>query len=128
MRTFGSGNLSQTSVHDLSFTDNIILDTIGNTDGCRSDFKALFGFGLYIDNFSRDISITGNTIQGSTAAGILIQNSTAGINGNTLYNNASGSMYTGQVVITGSPSLVNTLWDNVFYSSEGYRLDPRRRR
>ena len=56
VRTFGSNDLSNSSVHDLTFNENIIVDIPGNTNGCRNDFDALFGFGLYIDNFSRDIS------------------------------------------------------------------------
>jgi uncharacterized repeat protein (TIGR01451 family) len=116
VRTFGSSNLSTTAVFDLTFNENIILDTSGNTDGCKSDFKPLFGFGLYIDNYSRNISITGNTIINSTVAGILIQNSTANITSNTLYNNANGTMYTGQLVITDSPSYVSSIKGNVLYS------------
>ena len=49
-------------------------------------------------------------------AGILIQNSTASITGNTLYNNVTGTMWTAQVEITGDPSYVSSLTGNVLYS------------
>ncbi len=104
VRTFGSGSVSSSPVHDLLFRENIIVDTIGNTDGCNTTYDPLFGFGLYIDNYSRDVTVTGNSIISSTVAGILYQNSTGVITGNTLYNNSSGSMYSGQVVLTASPT------------------------
>jgi len=116
VRTFGSGTLGATGVYDLTFNENILLDISGNTDGCKPEFKSLFGFGFYLDNYSRNITLTGNTVIGATVAGILVQNSTANISGNTLYNNASGTMYTGQVVITGPPSYVSMLDGNVLYS------------
>ena len=116
VRTFGRDSLVTSAVHDLTFSENILADIPGNTDGCKTDYKPLFGFGFYIDNYSRDITITGNTVTNATAAGILIQNSTASITDNTLYDNASGSMYTGQVVITDSPAYVSTLSGNILYS------------
>jgi uncharacterized repeat protein (TIGR01451 family) len=116
IRTFGSENLGATAVHDLIFHGNILVEIPGNTDGCKAEFKDLFGFGLYIDNYSRDVVITANTITGASVAGILIQNSTASITDNTLYGNVSGTMYTGQVVITGSPSYVSGLQGNTLYS------------
>ena len=103
-------------VHDLLFYENIILDTIGNTDGCLSTYDALFGFGLYIDNYSRDVTISSNTIISSTASGILYQNSTGSITANTLYNNSRGSMYSAQINLTSSPTYVASQTNNVLYS------------
>ncbi len=116
VRTFGSGSLGTTPVHDLLFYENIILDTIGNTDGCLSTYDALFGFGLYIDNYSRDVTISSNTIISSTASGILYQNSTGSITANTLYNNSRGSMYSAQINLTSSPTYVASQTNNVLYS------------
>ncbi|MFM7574788.1 MAG: hypothetical protein ACKO4S_16905 [Snowella sp.] len=73
----------------MTINNNTIVDTLGNTDGCRSDFDPLFGFGIYIDNFSRNVTITGNNISNSTASGILFRNSTGSTTGNTLYNNGN---------------------------------------
>ena len=53
VRTFGSDNMSNTSVHDLLFDENLILNTSGNTDGCNTTYREEFGFGLYIDHNSR---------------------------------------------------------------------------
>ncbi len=116
VRTFGRDNLDTSAVHDLTFEGNIILNTIGNTDGCQSAYDALFGFGLYIDNYSRDINITGNTIVSSTAAGILYQNSTGAITSNTLYNNSRGSMYSAQVTLTEAPTFISQHSSNILFS------------
>jgi parallel beta-helix repeat protein len=116
VRTFGGGNLASTPVHDLTFRQNIILDTLGNTDGCHTTYDPLFGFGLYIDNYSRDVTITGNTIISSTVAGILYQRSTGRMTDNTLYNNSRGSMVSAQVTLGDSVTQVPEQRGNVLYS------------
>ncbi len=116
VRTFGSSNLNDTPVHDLSFDHNLILNTLGNTDGCIETYKPLFGFGLYIDHYSRDVSITGNTLVNATVGGILYQNSTGTVQDNVLYNNSSGSMYSAQVVVGGSPARLDQHSGNVLYA------------
>ncbi|NTU64452.1 MAG: hypothetical protein HGB05_13900, partial [Chloroflexi bacterium] len=85
INTFGS------NVHDIQILSNIITDTICNTDGAHPDFRALFGFGLYIDMDSASVNATGNTVARSTAHGILYQNSTGNIQNNTLFDNALAS-------------------------------------
>ena len=115
VRTFGSGDLSSTPVHDLLFDHNLILDTIGNTDGCNSTYKSLFGFGLYIDHYSRDVTITGNTVVSSTVHGILYQDSTGSVTGNTLYNNSRTCEYGAQLYVGGAPSYVSQHSGNVLY-------------
>lgn len=116
VRTFGRDNLSQTPVHDLTFRQNIIVDTLGNTDGCIDTYDPLFGFGLYIDNYSRDVTMTGNTVISSTVAGIHYQRSTGSISGNTLYNNSRGSMYSAQVGLDEPETIITDHSQNVLYS------------
>lgn len=119
VRTFGRDSLGASAVHDLTFNQNIIVDTTGNTDGCQADFDSLFGFGFYIDNYSRSININGNTVINSTAHGILFQNSTGSATNNTLYNNGNNSDYSAaQLYITnggGDPSYVNLNTGNIFF-------------
>lgn len=120
VRTFGRDSLGESAVHDLIFTGNILLDTTGNTDGCKSNFDALFGFGFYIDNYSRSITLSGNTVINSTAHGILFQNSTGSISNNTLYNNGNNDDYSAaQLHVTngggGDPSYVNLSTGNIFF-------------
>ena len=116
VRTFGNSNLTDTSVHDLAFNQNIIIEPIGNTDGCLDTYDPLFGFGLYFDNYTRDVAVTGNTIISATAAGVLFQRSTGSITGNTLYNNSAGTMYSAQVALGGSPTTITQHNGNVLYA------------
>jgi uncharacterized repeat protein (TIGR01451 family) len=102
INTFGSG------VHDIQITGNIITDTIGNTDGTHSNFRALFGFGLYIDEHSANITSFGNTVARSTGHGILYQNSNGNIQNNTLFDNATeAALWADQIDITGNSSVPN---------------------
>ncbi len=102
INTFGSG------VHDIQILSNIITATIGNTDGAYASFRALFGFGLYIDQNSANITITDNTVARSTAHGILYQNSSGVIQRNTLFDNArEASLWAEQIDITGNSSVSN---------------------
>ncbi|MGC9394789.1 MAG: hypothetical protein ACP5J4_08035 [Anaerolineae bacterium] len=115
VRTFGRDNFSATPVYQLEFRSNIVVDTPGNTDGCHETYKSLFGFGLYIDNYSRDVLIDGNTVISSTAAGILYQRSTGMIQNNVLYHNSAGDMWSSQVALAGSDTRVN-LQTNVLFA------------
>ncbi len=102
INTFGSG------VHDIQILSNIITDTIGNTDGTHPNFRAQFGFGIYIDQNSANITTANNTIAHSTADGILYQNSTGVIQNNTLFNNATAAdLWANQVDVTGNSSISN---------------------
>jgi len=114
VRTFGRDSLSASAVHDLTISNNIIVNIPGNTDGCHSTYRPLFGMGLYIDNYSRDVLVTGNSIIDTTFTGILYQQSTGQIRQNTVYNAASGTMYTGQVNLAGS-STQASLSNNIMY-------------
>jgi uncharacterized repeat protein (TIGR01451 family) len=119
VRTFGRDSLAQTAAHDLVFNENMIFDTIGNTDGCHGTYKSLFGFGFYIDHYSRNVALTGNTAISSTVHGILYQDSTGTVTDNTLYNNSRTANWSGQVWLTGSPTTVSAHTDNVLYSLNG---------
>jgi parallel beta-helix repeat protein len=114
VRLFGRDSFASTEVHDVDLTGNIIVNTIGNTDGCHSTFRTLFGFGLYIDNWSDAIDVSGNTVVGSTASGVLFQNSRGTLTNNTIYGNASGQWVGAQLNVVGSPSRVASQ-GNVFF-------------
>ncbi len=116
VRSFGSGSLGSTPVHDLTFRQNIVVETIGNTDGCRSDFDAQFGFGFYIDHFSRQVVLENNVVIQSTAHGILFQDSTGTVLGNTLFHNGENAAYeAAQLYVGSSPAYVSSSTDNLFF-------------
>lgn len=114
IRTFGRDNFSLTQAKNITISGNIIVDTIGNTDGCHSNYDALFGFGLYIDHYSDAMTISGNTVQNSTAAGILVQNSRATVSWNTMHHNGAAAETHAQLNITGSVTRVR-ITDNIMY-------------
>jgi uncharacterized repeat protein (TIGR01451 family) len=117
VRTYGAGDMTSTPVHDLTFRENIIVDTIGNTEGCHENYQDLFGFGLYFDHYSRDITVQDNTIISSTVHGILFQNTTGSVLDNTLYNNGRTYPYAGaQVYVGAAPALLAAHSGNILYS------------
>jgi len=101
VRTFGDDSLAETGVYNLYLTNNIILDIPGNVDGCHES-RPPFGMGLYIDNYSRDVQVSGNTIISTTITGILYQRSSGVISGNTVFNASSGTAYSAQISLSGS--------------------------
>jgi parallel beta-helix repeat protein len=110
-----SGSFSQSSVYDLTFQENIVANTIGNTDGCLTTYDDLFGFGFYLTN-AKNVTLVGNTVISSTVHGILFQNATGSVTGNTLYGNGYARQYDGsQVYVGGSPSSVSSHSGNVLY-------------
>ncbi|MBI1881977.1 MAG: hypothetical protein HYR94_27695, partial [Chloroflexi bacterium] len=114
--TFGGNSLASTSVYNIAIRNNIIVDTIGNTDGANTTYKPLFGIGLYIDHYSKDIEISGNTVISSTIDGVLYQNSTGQMTNNTLYANNLGTMSRGQADLTSGPTLVQPFTGNILYA------------
>ncbi|MBN1887391.1 MAG: hypothetical protein JW850_05355 [Thermoflexales bacterium] len=113
VRTFGSTSLASTTVYNVRLLDNIIVDIPGNVDGCHAS-RAAFGMGLYIDHFSRDVEVRGNTVASTTITGILYQRSTGEILNNTIYNASSGTEYSGQISLGGSETQVS-MSGNILY-------------
>jgi hypothetical protein len=74
--------------------------------------------GLYIDNYSRDVVTTGNTVISTTVTGILYQRSTGQLNGNTVLNASSGTAYSAQISLGGSQTRVS-LEANAVYGLAG---------
>lgn len=112
LRSFGGDNLTTTPVRNLTITENIIVAPIGATDGCRADFDAHFGFGLYIDHNSANVTITGNTVISATASGILYQDSTGAAQDNILFANAAGTMYAYQTSVVGTDAALSAYTGN----------------
>ncbi len=115
VRTFGQSPIQSSPVADLEIRNNVILDTLGNTDGCRAFFDPPFGIGLYIDFFSRNVLVDGNTVAGSTIDGVLFQNSSGSVSNNTLFNNNTGTMERGQLYLEHGPTQLTQVVDNIFY-------------
>ncbi len=115
VRVFGNTSLAATRVHDITLRSNLIVDSIGNVDGVHIDYRQPFGMGLYIDHYSRDVEAVDNTILNSTFTGLLYQNSTGAVTGNTMHNNAIGIYYTGQINLAGSVTQLSSMTGNILY-------------
>lgn len=114
IRTFGRDSLAATPVHDVVIDHNV-FDTIqGNTDGCHPTFGAELGFGVYVDHFSRDVTVSANTVTGATWVGVLFQDSTGGASGNVLYDNGR-TQWGSQMDLRGAVTEVS-LGGNVLFS------------
>ena len=88
IRTFGREGDSP--CHDITLDHNIILSPVGNVDGGGMGYDTPMAFGLYIDNLSNAITSLTNTLIDAPSSGILYQNSNGTIEGNTLFDTATG--------------------------------------
>lgn len=107
VRAFGS--LAQ----NIVFTANLLLNSIGNTDGAIPTYDPLFGFGLYLDENAVNITVTNNTIVNATASGLLFQRTTGSASGNTLFRNADATDWHSQASIGASPAYVAMFVNNI---------------
>lgn len=114
VRTFGRDSLSTTPVYDLVLENNIIQDIPGNIDGAHETYRSLFGFGLYIDNYSRNVQVNNNSVINASVHGILYQRSTGTMSGNILYNNVSATSWGAQVNI-GAAASVTSMHYNILF-------------
>ena len=112
--TFGRNDLTSTFVHDVTIDGNVVRNTFGNTDGCAPQFESRFGLAIYIDNYSRDVAVSNNTVVGSTWLGLLYQRSTGTATNNTFYHNVRND-WGGEVHLIGNEARA-TLNGNVFFS------------
>ena len=119
IRTFGNGSLGNTPVYDLAITDNIFIDTIGNTDGAHPTYRSLFGFGIYIDHYSENTLVQGNAVINSTASGILFQDSTGDIIGNTSFNSSKSTSWSAQINLASSITRIGELSQNIMFGQHG---------
>ncbi len=117
IRTFGRDNLQSTKAHDDIIKDNIIKDIQGNTDGTIEQFRPLLGMGVYIDHYSRDMSVEGNTIINTTTVGINVKSSSAIIKDNIVYNSANGGdLYKASIAVYNGDAAVSILTGNTMYA------------
>jgi hypothetical protein len=88
IRTFGRDG--ESPCHDITLDHNIILSPVGNVDGGGMGYDTPMAFGLYIDNYSNAVTSQANTLMDTPSSGILYQNSNGIIEGNTLFDTATG--------------------------------------
>ncbi len=76
----------------ISVKDNIVLDG-GGEDAGRSDTAYQSVYGIYMDDDTDNVTISGNTVANNPASGIFIHSSqNININDNTSYNNGNSDI------------------------------------
>ncbi len=112
IRVYGQDNLATTPTHDVEVRGNIVRGTLGNTDGVHPFFDDLFGFGIYLDNWVRDILAEDNTVTGSSWVGLIYRLASGIGRDNTLYDNVD-SDYGTELSVIGSSTVEIT--DNTLF-------------
>jgi hypothetical protein len=113
VRVFGSGSLATTTVYNIHLRSNLIVDIPGNVDGCHPS-RAAFGMGLYIDNYSRNVEVRGNTVISTTITGILYQHATGQIVDNTVYDASTGTAYSAHISLGGDDTRATVTGNRLF--------------
>ena len=104
---------------NLQIIDNIILNTIGNSESGAN--PALYGSGIYVNGaLMKNTTISGNTSANNTYSGILLDHKNTPVNnkiiGNTLYNNFNMSIvYTDYSAAVNIPAYNTITKKNIFY-------------
>jgi hypothetical protein len=120
IRPFGDLSKNPNPVRDTLIEGNIIVDTLGTTDGAIQQYKELFGFGINPD-YSSGITVRNNVVINSTTWGILYKESTGTIEGNLLYNNAYASNVGRSQIIIGNDSSASLNGNIAFALNPGGR-------
>ncbi|MGH7340543.1 MAG: right-handed parallel beta-helix repeat-containing protein, partial [Candidatus Rokuibacteriota bacterium] len=89
IRTYDGNNFSITRAHDLTVSENVILDPVGEYHGMPPPRDRLWGYGINID-YSDAVEVTGNTVRGATAYGLIFTFARGSATGNTLWDNTNG--------------------------------------
>lgn len=91
IRPFGNLSKSPNPVRDMLIEGNLILDTLGVTDGTIAKYRPLFAFGINAD-YGSNITIRDNIVARTSSLGLLYKESSGAATGNLLYDNGySGS-------------------------------------
>ncbi len=117
----GSGNPKS----GQKITGNIVLNGIGMSEGIPG--RTADASGIYIDDRSCNIEITGNTVSDCSTAGIYLHNAhEIDISCNNIYNNGHGSYNHGSQLLMvhdnyspNDPVRNVRLYDNVLFSAKG---------
>jgi hypothetical protein len=115
VRTYGGSSLSNTNAYDIILDQNIILEPIGNVDAANTTYnQENFAFGLYVDNYSRNVVSSNNSLVRIPSTGLLYQRSSGEITGNTIYD-CSRDHGRAQVNLNNSQTRITVLSGNTLY-------------
>jgi hypothetical protein len=115
---------------------NIVLNSVGNNNG-GGPGKEFAAYGIFIDDFGCNISITNNTVANCRSAGINLHDTkNVTVNQNTAYNNGMPGWSDGQLFVQGDAGQFtsyirsNSVTNNILFAknanqySMSYYADP----
>jgi len=115
---------------------NIVLNSVGNTNGSAPDHE-FSGYGIFVDDFGSNITITNNTVANCAAAGINLHDTkNVTVKFNTVYNSGKPGWGNGNLFVQADAGQFtsyvrdNTVTDNIFFAKDAnqhsfrYYADP----
>ena len=109
----GQGLGDNTQYNSKSIINNIVLNGIGATAG-TDNVNYIATQGIYLDDNTNHVTVTGNTVANCGQAGLFNHNATfTNLSSNTLYNNGKSQL---MVVRSINPTSNVTIRDNIAFS------------
>jgi hypothetical protein len=109
IRTYDGNNFPSSRSHDLTVRENVVLDSVGEYHGMDPPRSRAWGYGINID-YSDAVEVTGNTVAGATAYGLIFTFARGTATGNTLWDNTNGPSGVAHVrVLDTSPNHLSRL-------------------
>ncbi|MGN6532526.1 MAG: PA14 domain-containing protein, partial [Ginsengibacter sp.] len=115
---------------------NVVLNSVGNING-GGPGKELAGYGIFIDDFGSNISITNNTVANCINAGINLHDTkNVTVTNNTVYNNGKPGWSNGQLFVQADAGQftgyvrANSVTNNILFAKDpdqyslSYYADP----
>jgi hypothetical protein len=90
IRTYDGNNFAATRAHDITVRENVVLDSVGAFQGMPTGQNRPWGYGINID-YADDVEVTGNTIAGTAAYGLIFSFARGTATDNVLWDNSDGT-------------------------------------
>lgn len=109
IRTYDGNVFNNSRAHDITVRENVVLDPVGEYHGMDPARSRFWGYGINID-YSDAVEVTGNTVAGATAYGLIFTFARGTATGNTLWDNTNGPSGVAHVrVLDTSPNHLSRL-------------------
>lgn len=117
IRVYDGNDFATSRAHDITIRENVVLDSVGAFEGMPSGQNRPWGYGINID-YADDIEVTGNTIAGSTAYGLIFSFARGTATDNVLWDNTNGTSEVAHVRLldTDNNSTRVSLFGNKIYA------------
>ena len=90
IRIYDGNVFNDSRAHDITIRENVVLDSVGAFHGMPAGQNRPWGYGINID-YADDVEVTGNTIAGSAAYGLIFSFARGTATDNVLWDNSDGT-------------------------------------